>query len=86
MRKSVAQRSQRDSSETDNAPIDFDSGDLAGTKLLIWNSRYLVSVPSDKVNDAAKLVRLRHEPLIDIQAWLATQTNRPGVFSLTVPW
>ena len=71
---------------TDNAPIDFESGDLAGRKLLIWNSRYIVSVPNDEVNGEAKLVRLRHEPLIDVQAWLASQLNRPGYLSLTVPW
>ena len=71
---------------TDNAPIDFESGDLAGRKLLIWNSRYIVSVTADEVNGEAKLVRLRQAPLIDVQAWLASQLNRPGYLSLTVPW
>ena len=71
---------------TDNAPIDFESGDLAGRKMLVWNSRYIVSVPDGEINGEAKLVRLRQAPLIDVQAWLASQLNRPGYLSLTVPW
>ena len=71
---------------TDNAPIDFESGDLAGRKMLVWNSRYIVSVRDGDVNGEAKLVRLRQAPLIDVQAWLASQLNRPGYLSLTVPW
>ncbi len=71
---------------TDNAPIDFEYGDLAGRKLLIWNSRYIVSAPNDEINGEAKLVRLRQGPLIDVQAWLASQLNRPGYLSLTASW
>ena len=70
----------------DNAPIDFADGLLAGRKLLIWNSRYIVSAPQSFVNREAVLLRLRQAPLIDVQAWLASQLNRPGYLSLTVRW
>ena len=66
----------------DNAPIDFETGPLAGRKLLIWNSRYLVSAPKSCVNSDSALIRLRQAPLIDVQAWLASQLNRPGYLSL----
>lgn len=72
--------------KSDKAPIEFDLGNLTGKKLLVWNSRYIVSVPSSAVNSEASLVRLRQSPLIDIQAWLASQLNRPGYLSLTAPW
>lgn len=68
---------------TDSAPIGFELGDLTGKKMLVWNSRYIVSVPGVDVNGEAALVRLRQAPLVDIQAWLASQLNRPGYLSLT---
>ena len=71
---------------TDKAPIEFESGDLIGTKILVWNSHYVVSVPRSEVNSEAKLVRLRQSPVIDIQAWLASQLSRPGYLSLAARW
>ena len=71
---------------TDNSPIAFPDCPLAGTKLLVWNSRYTVSVPKAMVSSEAALIRLRQAPLVDIQAWLASQLNRPGYVSLRVGW
>ena len=71
---------------TDGAPIAFESGGLAGTKLLVWNSRWMVTVPSAMARAQASLFRLRHAPLIDIQSWLAGQQNRPGYLSITTSW
>ena len=68
------------------APIDFGGGPLTGRNLLIWNSRYIVSAPGHAVNSDAALFRLRQAPLIDVQAWLASQLNRPGYLSLSVRW
>ena len=71
---------------TDNSPIAFPDCPLTGTKLLVWNSRYTVSVPKTMVNSEAGLIRLRQAPLVDIQAWLSSQLNRPGYVSLRVGW
>ena len=71
---------------TDNSPIAFEDYPLTGTKLLVWNSRYVVSAPKAMVNTDARLVRLRQAPLVDTQAWLASQLNRPGYLSLRAPW
>ena len=71
---------------TDNAPIEFEDGELAGRKLLVWNSRFMVSAREDQIRSEAKLFRLRQAPLIDVQAWLASQINRPGVFSIRTGW
>ena len=70
----------------DKAPIDFESGPLVGRKLLVWNSRYIVSASLNAVNSEAVLVRLRQVPLADVQSWLASQLNRPGYLSLNVQW
>ena len=71
---------------TDRAPIAFETGLLAGTKLLVWNSRWMVTIPSAMASAQASLFRLRHAPLIDIQSWLAGQQNRPGYLSITTSW
>ena len=74
----------RDSMRALNDPIRVEDGPLAGTKLLMWNSRYIVSAPTKEINSEARLLRLRQTPLIDVQAWLASQLNRPGYLSLGV--
>lgn len=71
---------------SDLAPIEFENGPLEGRKLLVWNSRYIVSAPTNVVNCEAVLDRLRKAPLVDVQAWLASQMNRPGYLSLLQPW
>ena len=71
---------------TDHAPIFFEDGPLAGTNLLVWNSRWTVTVPSAMARRQAGLFRLRQAPLIDVQSWLAGQQNRPGYLSLTTQW
>ena len=71
---------------TDNAPIDFEGGELDGRKLLVWNSRFVVSAREDHIRGESKLFRLRQASLIDVQAWLASQINRPGVFSIRSKW
>ena len=71
---------------TDGAPISFETGPLAGTKLLVWNSRWVVTIPTAMAGEDASLFRLRQAPLIDIQSWLAGQQNRPGYLSITTQW
>ena len=71
---------------TDYSPIAFPECPLKGTKLLVWNSRYTVSVPKGMVKGETGLLRLRQAPLVDIEAWLASQLNRPGYVSLRVGW
>ena len=63
-------------------PIAFDTPPLQGKMVLVWNSHYMVSVPRKVLTDAAGLVRLRQAPLIDVQAWLGNQGNRPGYLSI----
>ena len=71
---------------TDYAPIEFRDGELAGRKLLVWNSRFVVSAREDQINDDSKLFRLRQSHLIDVQGWLTSQLNRPGVFTIRARW
>ena len=68
--------------QTDTAA--FDIPPLEGEMLLVWNSHYIVSVPRTLVANSAALIRLRHAPLIDVQAWLGSQGNRPGYLSVRV--
>ena len=63
-------------------PITFESPPLAGTRLLVWNSHYVVTVPNSLVESDVALLRLRPAPLIDVQAWLGGQGNRPGYLSV----
>ena len=63
-------------------PITFESPPLIGTMLLTWNSHYVVTVPKSLVESHAGLLRLRPAPLIDVQAWLGGQGNRPGYLSV----
>ena len=65
-------------------PIAFDTFPLEGKMVLVWNSHYIVSVPKGLVANGIGLVRLRQAPLIDIQAWLGSQSNRPGYLSIRV--
>ena len=66
-------------------PIAFDAPPLEGKRSLVWNSHYIVSVRKDSVKSDAGLVRLRQSPLIDVQAWLGSQGNRPGYLSIRIP-
>ena len=63
-------------------PIAFNVAPLQGKMILVWNSHYMVSVPRKVVEHANGLVRLRQAPLIDVQAWLGSQGNRPGYLSI----
>ena len=63
-------------------PIAFSTPPFQGTMILVWNSHYIVSVPRGLLEDATGLVRLRQAPLIDVQAWLGSQGNRPGYLSI----
>ena len=65
-------------------PIAFGSPDLKGLMSLVWNSRFVVSVPEKLIEGATGLVRLRQAPLIDVQAWLGGQGNRPGYLSVQI--
>ncbi len=63
-------------------PIEFEEGPLNGDKIIVWNSHYIVSAPEEVMATASALVRLRQSNLIDVQAWLSTQGNRPGYLSI----
>ena len=66
-------------------PIAFEVPPLKGENSLVWNSHYIVSVPNSLVGNSGGLFRLRQSPLIDVQAWLGSQANRPGYLSISVP-
>ena len=64
--------------------IAFDVCPLEGKMSLVWNSHYIISVPHELISDGTGIVRLRQAPLIDVQAWLGSQGNRPGYLSIGV--
>ena len=63
-------------------PIAFSTLPLQGTMILVWNSHYIVSVPDTLLDNTTGFARLRQAPLIDVQAWLGSQGNRPGYLSI----
>ena len=65
-------------------PIDFEAEPLKGTKTIVWNAHYIVSVPEEEIAGVSALVRMRQSNLIDVQAWLSMQGNRPGYLSIRV--
>ena len=68
--------------KTDRAPIGFNDCRLPKSAVLIWNSHYISVAREDEIGDDGKLVRLRQAPLVDVQAWLGSQANRPGFLSV----
>lgn len=50
--------------------------------VIFWNSRYVISVPRKAIPQGGVLRRLRHAPLVDVQAWLGSQANRPGYLAV----
>ena len=64
--------------------IAFEVSPLEGKKSLVWNSHYIISVPHEIIADSTGIVRLRQAPLVDVQAWLGSQGNRPGYLSIRV--
>lgn len=64
--------------------VAFDCPPLKGKKSLVWNSHYTLAVPKHLLTTGTGLVRLRQAPLIDVQAWLGSQGNRPGYLSIRV--
>ena len=64
--------------------IAFDVSPLEGKMSLVWNSHYIISVPRELIPDNSGIVRLRQAPLIDVQAWLGSQGNRPGHLSIRI--
>ena len=65
-------------------PIAFDVPPLTGKMSLVWNSHYIISVPPQLIASGSAIVRFRQAPLIDVQAWLGGQGNRPGYLSIRV--
>lgn len=49
---------------------------------LVFNLRYLKSLPIKGLKRRKALFRLRHSFLVDIQANIARHINRPGIISL----
>ena len=66
-------------------PIGFEVPGIVGNHILLWNSHFVISVPRELVNGGDSLVRLRQAPLVDVQAWLGSQGNRPGYLSIRIP-
>ena len=60
----------------------FQDGPLEGDLAIVWNSRYVISTPFLMVPEGCALLRLRYAPLVDTQAWLGGQVNRPGYLSV----
>ena len=56
----------------------FEDAPLEGSRIVVWNSHYVVSTPPSQVPEDKPLLRLRYAPLVDVQAWLGSQANRPG--------
>lgn len=65
-------------------PVDFEEEPLKGNKTIVWNARYIVSVSEEEIAQVPALVRMRQSNLIDVQAWLSMQGNRPGYLSIRV--
>ena len=65
-------------------PMALDTPDMKGLMSLVWNSHFVVSVPEKMIEGATGFVRLRQAPLIDVQAWLGGQGNRPGYLSVQI--
>ncbi len=53
-----------------------------GLYYLVFNLRYLTSLPIGKLNKKKALFRVRHGLLVDVQSHLARHINRPGIVSL----
>lgn len=49
---------------------------------LVFDLRYLTSVPQNHLKNRRAFLRVRHELLVDIQSYIARHINRPGVISL----
>ena len=60
----------------------FNDGPLEGDLAIVWNSRFVISTPFLMVPEGCALLRLRYAPLVDTQAWLGGQVNRPGYLSV----
>ena len=65
-------------------PIALETSPLEGNMVLVWDSHYTVSAPKELFTNGSALIRLRQAPLIDVQAWLGSQSNRPGYLSIQV--
>lgn len=49
---------------------------------LVFNMRYLTSMPIKDLQNKKALCRIRHDMLIDIQSHIARHVNRPGIVSI----
>ncbi len=48
----------------------------------VFNLRYLISIPIQKLKNRKALCRFRHDLLVDVQAHIARHINRPGIISV----
>ncbi len=55
---------------------------LDGAFITAWNARYIVSAPLAKLSKCNPVCRLRQQPLVDMQAWLAGHAARPGYLAV----
>ena len=60
----------------------FKDAPLEGNLATVWNSHYFITTPFIMIPEGCALLRLRYAPLIDTQAWLGNQANRPGYLSV----
>ena len=63
-------------------PLEIGSGALAGARLIALNSRYVFSGDPARFSNLSPLGRFRQSVLIEIQAWVARMTSRPGYLSI----
>ena len=52
---------------------------LEGNYRLLWTSRLIATTPVGDLTKCPPVGRIRQAALVDMQAWLGTQTSRPGV-------
>ena len=60
----------------------FEDEPLQGSFVIVWNSHYVITAVPSAIPDSSAFLRMRYAPLIDTQAWLGSQANRPGYLSV----
>jgi hypothetical protein len=56
--------------------------DQAEPSFIVLNAQYTFGLPQKALQTPLPIARIRHQLLVDIQAWLSSHTSRPGVISL----
>ena len=56
--------------------------DTSDPAFIVLNAHYTFGLPKKFLEKPVAIARMRHQLLVDVQAWLASHTSRPGVISL----